>query len=238
MSNDRQTDSLLNPLTDTAVLEARQIGRRHESGWLLRDIHFAVRAGQRIALIGRSGSGKTLLLRALSMLDPIDAGELRWHGETISGNQVPPFRQQVMYLQQRTSATDGTVEQWLRQPFDLQAHRERTFDRSAIVAHLKSIGRDERLLARQHRDLSGGELQLMAVLRSLQLNPQILLLDEPTSALDDQTTSEVEMLIQNWFESGDGQRSFVWVTHNQQQVHRVADQIVRMDGGQIQAVSA
>lgn len=66
----------------TILLEARSIGRRHPAGgrWLLENVSLAIHAGTRISVAGASGSGKTLLLRALVMLDPLNGGQVRWKG--------------------------------------------------------------------------------------------------------------------------------------------------------------
>ena len=225
-------------MIDPPLLEANQLGRSHDDLWLLQNVDFAIDGGQRVALVGPSGSGKSLLLRSLSMLDKIDAGTITWHGHSPSGNQIPDFRRQVIYLPQRPALTDGAVELWLRQPFELAVYRSESFQKQRVIDQLKKLGRDETFLSKNHRDLSGGEAQIAAVLRAVLLEPQILLLDEPTAALDDQATEQVELLIQEWFNAQPQSRSFVWVTHDRRQADRVADRIVQISQGQIQAVSA
>lgn len=103
---------------DGPLLEARKVGRRvAESGdWLLREIEWAIHAGDRVALIGPSGSGKTLLLRTLAALDPIDCGEIAWRGHHVLGNQVPAFRQNVIYVQQRPALIEGSVHRTCASP--------------------------------------------------------------------------------------------------------------------------
>lgn len=225
----------------TFALEADRIGRRHADQWLLREVSFSVNAGQRIALVGNSGSGKTLLLRSLAMLDPLDTGEVRFNGASLSGNSIPAFRRQVIYLHQRILPGDGTVESFLREPFSLAVYRDEEWSRADSVRRLDLLGRGESFLDKQLRDLSGGESQIAALLRAVQLHPKVLLLDEPTAAMDEETVSRVEQLIDAWFDenSPDG-RALVWVTHHREQASRVADRIVRIEcgeivGGEIQA---
>ena len=75
------------------LLEARNLGRRRPggSGWLLNDVSLAIDAGDILSLGGASGAGKTLLLRAIALLDPIDHGEVRWLGRRVRGDAAPPF---------------------------------------------------------------------------------------------------------------------------------------------------
>jgi putative ABC transport system ATP-binding protein len=216
------------------LLEARGIGRRAPDGsrWLLRDVSLGVSAGEDVAVVGPTGSGKTLLLRSLALLDPVDEGQILWQGQPVSAGDVPSFRSRVIYLHQRVALLPGSVEQNLRYPFTLKAHRGRAFDRASAVELLAAIGRDAGFLSRSDRDLSGGERQIVALLRALQLDPAVLLLDEPTSALDAETTRTVETLVQRW-RAAAAERTTMWVTHNEDQVRRIAQRTWSMHDGKL-----
>lgn len=215
------------------ILEARTIGRRlpGSNRWLFHDVSLAIRPGERIALVGSTGAGKTLLLRALALLDPLDAGEVFWNGKLVSS--VPYFRSRVIYLHQRPPLFAGTVEENLRQPFALRTHRGRRFDRPRILRLLKDVGRRDDFMEKSHRDLSGGERQLVALLRALQLEPTVLLLDEPIAALDAETSRRVERLVRTWQAEGSRRRAFVWVSHQAAQVARITDRTLTMQAGQL-----
>jgi len=216
------------------LLEATNLGRRHPDGtqWLLQDVSIEVHRGQRIALVGPSGAGKTLLLRVLAMLDPADTGEIRWKGEAVSGSAVPLYRSRVVYLHQHPESFEGTVERFLTQPFELKVHRHKAFDRDRVVAYVHAVGRKESFLSKPGRGLSGGEGQIVMLICAMQLDPQILLLDEPTSALDSRTTEDVERLLTQWVEY-DNHRALVWVTHDREQGCRVADDVWRLEEGRL-----
>ena len=220
---------------DIALLEARHVGRRHpqREGWLLEDVSLKIGAGRRLAVVGPSGSGKTLLLRALGLLDPLDGGEIRWQGRPIRADQIPVFRRQAIYLHQRPAFAEETVEAALRRPFLLKAHRHRRFDRDRIVRWLGQLGREESFLDKLIRDLSGGEGQIAAFLRAIQLDPVLLLLDEPTAALDANTTRAVEELLEDWLSQSADARAVIWVSHDVEQAQRVADRILSMRAGRL-----
>ena len=217
---------------NTPVLRADRLARRHPNGrqWLLDHVSIDVPAGTCIAVTGPSGSGKTLLLRALALLDPLDAGEVRFNGRPVRGEHVPKFRRWIVYLHQRPTIAEEGVEAALRRPFSLSVHRDRSFDRGRIVDLLGQLGREENFLAKTVGNLSGGERQIVALLRAVQLDPNVLLLDEPTAALDRRTAMAVETLLGHWIKDG---RAAVWVTHGAEQAARVGQQTLRMQRGAI-----
>lgn len=227
------SDPASNPLP---LLQLVSLVREFQGQGLLEGISFDLRRGDRLAIIGATGSGKTLLLRAMALLDGADAGYVRWQGAEVSGAQVPYFRSRVIYLHQRPVLGDGTVEDGLRQPFAFRGHRQRRFDLAWHHQRLTSLGRDKGFLAKQQRELSGGEAQIMALLRAMQLEPDVLLLDEPTSALDAESTRAVEQLVTGWHRESPGERSSVWVTHDREQAKRIASKLLEMKSGAVQWV--
>ena len=108
----------------------------------------AVNAGDRLGIVGPSGAGKTVLLRSLALLDPLDAGEIRWRGRSVRGDAVPVYRSLAIYLHQRPALFEGTVEDNLRYPFSLTVHRMGPFDRGRAVELLTLLGRDAAFLAK------------------------------------------------------------------------------------------
>ena len=214
------------------MLSADAIGRRGEDGErLLSGLSLELPAGSRVAIQGPTGAGKTLLLRSLALLDPVEEGEVRWGGSPIEDCDVPEFRRRVLYLAQRPALFEGTVEDNLRIPYSLR-HTEGRFDRQAAVERLAILGREASFLSRRQGRLSGGEAQLVALVRALQLEPQVLLLDEPTAAMDPETESAAEGVLLAWL-GEDADRSFLWVSHSSEQTERVAQELWTLRGGRL-----
>ncbi|MFK7821749.1 MAG: ATP-binding cassette domain-containing protein [Planctomycetaceae bacterium] len=216
-----------------AIVEAKNLSRRSADGtWLLRNVDLTIAAGDRIGIVGPSGSGKTVLLRSLAALDSIQSGELLFQNHRVSGVSVPKYRTQVVYQHQLPTLFDGTVASNIQRPLTLSVHAGRSFNRNQIVSWLKLLNRDETFLDKDQQNLSGGERQLTALLRTLQLEPRVLLLDEPTSALDPASTAAVETLIEHWLQEHPD-AAFVWISHDLEQSNRMCDRILHIDNGQL-----
>lgn len=220
-------------MSDSPLLTVTNLNRTTRTGEsLLSDVSFSICAGERWAVAGPTGSGKTLLLRALALLDPAE-GELRWKGEPVSAASAPEYRSKVVYLAQASPVTEGTVEDNLRLPYQLSRYRERDWSLSQAVERCQRLGQSEKFLERASSDLSGGERQIVALLRVLPLDAQILLLDEATSALDRSTEERFESLVEEWLSERTEERAVVWVSHDDAQRQRVSSQSIGLERGRM-----
>lgn len=197
---------------------------------LLHATDFALYAGERAAITGPSGSGKSVFLRTLALLDASDAGFVTWRGGRIARSHIPAYRRRVAYIAQRPAMLDGTVEDNLRYPFMLKTYRDAHFDRDTAARLAQAAGRGADFLDKFASDLSGGEAQIAALVRVLQLAPDVLLLDEPTASLDPASARSIEALVSAWFDA-DATRACIWVSHNPEQAQRVASRHLTMSAG-------
>ena len=209
-------------------IQAHNLGVAFDGTYICRDVSVTIEAGQRIALVGPSGSGKSLLLKSLALLHRVNEGHVEWGGDRVAGKRVPDFRSEVMYIPQRAPEVDGMVEEFLKVPFSFAANASKSFDRDVAMTILKMLRREDDFLEKPQRDLSGGERQIAALVRGLLLEPKFLLLDEPTSAMDGETAQSAERLVADWCQSN-SQRAHVWVTHDLQQSRRVSTQQIEME---------
>lgn len=221
---------------DNLLLRGRGIGRRapNSDRWLLRDISIDICSGERLAVVGPSGSGKSLLLRALALLDGIDAGEIELRLQHPASRGVPNHRRDVVYLHQRPALFEGTVESNLQKPFSLKIHRNRSYDRDRVLELLRAVGRDDSFLRKTNEQLSGGEAQITALIRAIQLEPAVLLLDEPTAALDQETAAAAERLVNAWLKHGQHARAMVLVSHDLSQAERMSDRVLEIRDGRLE----
>jgi len=211
------------------LLRIIDLGRRVGAAWIWRGVSFDVAAGERLALAGPTGSGKTLLLRAIAGLDPVDEGRVELEGREAEGGEAPAFRARVAYLHQRPALWRGTVAENLEAPFSLKANAGKRFDLDRAAALLERLGRKAPFLEARASNLSGGEAQLVALVRALLVEPGILLLDEPTASLDRASASWAEALLTEWVEAAPG-RASIWTSHDPDQLARVAGRRIDLEG--------
>lgn len=218
--------------TDAApapLLLARGLRRTVGERVLWHDLTLTLRAGERWAIAGASGTGKTVLLRTLAGLAPLEAGELLLEGKPFRDWWPPAWRARVGYLPQRPALPEGSVDTALAAPFRLRVHRTQAYSAAKASRMLEAVGIQPAFLHKQTADLSGGEAQVAAVLRGLLVEPAILLLDEPTASLDPTRTRQVEALIGEW-RAADPQRACAWTSHDPAQLARVSDHRLSLDG--------
>ncbi|MEO5678111.1 MAG: ATP-binding cassette domain-containing protein [Acidimicrobiales bacterium] len=176
-------------------------------------------------LVGPSGSGKSTLLRLCNRLEAPSAGVLRFRGEDVATLDPRSHRRRVGMVFQRPVAFGGSVLDNLR-----VARPEVTYGQA--VEALVRVGLVEAFLAREQATLSGGEGQRACLARTLLAEPEVLLLDEPTASLDAAAAAGLERLTTSL---ADGGTSLLWVTHDTAQADRLADRLVVVGGGGVEA---
>ena len=209
------------------ILSVRGLGRKIDKYWIWRNLNFELFSGEKVAILGASGSGKSLLLRTLAGLDRVQAGQIIFGGKSIDAWYLPKYRSQIIYLHQRPALWEGTVESNLVQVYHLKANRHLVYNRAAILDYLQLLNKNDGFLKRPVNAISGGEAQIVAFLRALQLAPKILLLDEPTASLDAQTAHSLEALVAAW-QAQDPQRAYLWTSHDSTQLQRITNRQISL----------
>ncbi len=206
----------------TFMLAAKNIRRLIDGVPIWSGLSFKLKPGDRLALRGPSGSGKTLLMRSLVGLDEIDGGEILYDGRSLDDWHLPDYRRRVRYIPQDASFITGTVKDSISLFFRFKANRDLQLDEYLLDSLTAQLQLPANFLEKTADRLSGGEKQIVALIRSLMLQPEVLLLDEPTSNLDESMVSNAEQLIEHWIRQ-DSSRSLIWTSHDTRQLDRMTN---------------
>ena len=182
-------------------------------------VDFALDSGEIVAVRGPSGSGKSLMLRAIADLDPAE-GEVTLDGIPRRQIAAPEWRRRVAFVPAESGWWDDRVG----------AHFTASDGAGDGAALIEALGIDPAALGWEVRRLSTGERHRLAIARALALNPKVWLLDEPTAALDAEAASLVEAVIMQGRDRG---AAILMVTHDDGQATRLADRVLLMERGRL-----
>ncbi|MDW8090906.1 MAG: amino acid ABC transporter ATP-binding protein [Meiothermus sp.] len=211
-------------------LEVINVVKRFGANEVLRGISLSVEEHQVVCLIGPSGCGKSTLLRCINGLEEIQGGEIRLHGDRISGPGVDlnALRREVgIVFQSFNLFPHMTVLQNITLAPTRVLRMPEGEAQEKAMALLRRIGLEHKAQAYPDQ-LSGGQQQRVAIARALAMEPMLLLLDEITSALDPELVSEVLNLLRELAEEG---MTMVLATHEMGFAREVAHKVCFLYGG-------
>ena len=211
------------------AIEVRNVSKHFGAFTALEDVCIRVADGALTALLGPSGSGKSTLLRVIAGLEAPDAGSVSIGREDVT--DTPARSRGVGFVFQHYApfkhmTVAGNVA------FGLAVRRRPRAEIDARVKELLALVRLEGLAGRYPSQLSGGQLQRMALARALAVQPSVLLLDEPFGALDAQVRAELREWLRRLHR--EIHVTTIFVTHDQEEAMEVAEQIVVMNHGRIE----
>ena len=199
---------------------------------VLKGIDLTVGSGKTLAVLGRSGTGKSVLLKLIIGLQKPDSGSIRIHGQDITGSDfeaLNDIRKTVGFLFQHAALYDSlTVEENVAFPLRRHIRMTTSERRDRIKELLTSVGMEGEL-KKMPSKISGGMQKRVGLARALALDPSILLLDEPTAGLDPITSREIDDLILKLQERREV--ASIVVTHDLQSAKIIANRIVLLHEG-------
>lgn len=222
-------------MTDSFILEAKNISIGYGQKTIGKNIRFSMQAGQIVCLLGPNGSGKSTLFKSLLGLIPCLSGEVLFQNQALSQASRRQVAQWIAYVPQ---AAEGL--------FAFEVLEVVLMGRSAHLGVFSSPSSRDRQLAKQclerlgiahlqkriYTHLSGGEQQLVLLARALAQQPQLLVLDEPTSSLD--FGNQIRVLEQISLLRQQGLTIFL-CTHQPEHAYRIADQVLLFKNGAVVA---
>lgn len=215
-----------------SLLEFSHVSFARENRIIVNDLSLSIEAGDFLSIVGPSGSGKSTLLRLCCHLISPTEGTIRFHGQDLMRFNPMELRKQISYCFQMPYLFGDTVRNNLEYPFLL---RNKPVDPDRLEELFAAFQMSTNNLEKEIQNLSGGEKQRIALMRSIVFRPEILLLDEVTSALDVANTQIVEKVIEALNQAG---ITILWITHNPEQSRKYANKILTIDTGEVRSLEA
>jgi D-methionine transport system ATP-binding protein len=196
-------------------------------------VDLTISKGSIFGIIGRSGAGKSSLLRTMSLLETPDTGEVYYNGErvdTLKGVALLERRRKMgMIFQNFNLLGSRDVKENIAYPLEIAGYKRRQIE-TRVDELMEMVDIDDKRNARMS-ELSGGQKQRVAIARALAANPQILFCDEATSALDPQTTRSILALIRDLQKTL--KITVVLITHQMGVIKQICQEVAVMDSGTI-----
>lgn len=223
-----------------SVLELKHVCKSFTRGLVhktrkevLHDISFSIEPNEMLGLAGTSGAGKTTLIRVIMQMLSWDSGEILFNGREISsyrGKEEKSLRRDMQLIFQNPASSLNphmTVQELMEEPLRIQGQ----VDEDGVHSMFEKMQLRSELLTRYPHQLSGGELQRVAMGRLLLLKPKLLLLDEPTSMLDVSVQAQVISLLQEIRK--EHPMACLFISHDLDLLHAICDRIGIMKEGRL-----
>ena len=215
------------------MMDVKGLCKSFGDNHVLRNIDEHIEKGEKVVIVGPSGSGKSTFLRCLNLLERPTAGTITFEGQDITSaraKEVNKIRQKMGMVFQHFNLFNHLtiIDNITLAPVKLKLMSKEEAEKKAMEL-LRRVGLEDKAMA-YPAQLSGGQKQRIAIVRSLAMNPDVMLFDEPTSALDPEMVGEVLDLMKQLADSG---MTMVVVTHEMGFAREVGSRVLFMADGHI-----
>lgn len=212
------------------IITLEHVKKSFDGQEILKDFNLSVKEGEFLTVIGRSGCGKTTMLKLMNGLLMPDTGKVYVEGKNIAETDIISLRRRIGYvIQNRGLFPHMTVEKNITYVPVISGKKNKKENHELALKLLKLVGLEEEKLHRYPSELSGGQQQRVGIARALAANPKILLMDEPFGALDEitrQTMQDEILRLQKELEL-----TIIFITHDIREAMKLGDRVMVMEGG-------
>ncbi|WP_285824697.1 ATP-binding cassette domain-containing protein [Schaedlerella arabinosiphila] len=199
---------------------------------ILEDFSLQVREGEFLTVIGKSGCGKTTMLKLVNGLLMPDSGQIFVEGKDLAGTDLVALRRRIGYVIQNGGIFPHmTVEKNITYVPVISGRKNKIENHRLALRLLRTVGLEEEMAARYPSELSGGQQQRVGIARALAASPRILLMDEPFGALDEitrQTMQDEILRLQKELKL-----TIVFITHDIREAMKLGDRMLVMEQGKV-----
>ncbi len=212
------------------LYQVRKLVKKFGNTSVLKNINLEIKENEKIVIIGPSGSGKSTLLRCLNLLEKPTSGSIYYHGKNLDDKLYKNIQGKIGMVFQNYQLFDNLT---VIDNLTLAPVLNKLMSKEEAISKARRYLRQIHLEDKENSypmDLSGGQKQRVAIIRSLMMNPEVILFDEPTSALDPEMIGEVLSLI---LEVSKEKITMIVVTHELSFAQEFATRVIFMDHGKI-----
>ena len=210
------------------ILKIEDLALSYANQKVLKDVNLELSKGERVSILGESGSGKSSLLRCIAGFEPVNNGKIFIKNKLVSSNNlmIPTEKRNVgMVAQEKALFPHLTVKQ------NISFGIERKKNKDEVVTELTNLFKITNLIDKLPRQISGGEQQRVAFARSLAPSPNLLMLDEPFSALDNELKQELYYELDKIFDKQE--LSILLVTHDHEEAKILTSRLFKLTQGSL-----
>ena len=210
------------------ILKVENLNLSYQDQEILKNINLDLALGERVSILGESGSGKSSLLRCIAGFEAIDEGKIFLEDKMVSSDTftLPTEKRRVgMVVQEKALFPHLSVKK------NILFGIEKESNKNEMVSELAELFKIENLLDKLPGQISGGEQQRVALARSLAPSPTLLMLDEPFSALDDELKQELYIELDKIFQKQ--QLSILLVTHDHEEAKTLTSKSMKLSQGSL-----
>jgi len=212
------------------IITLEHVTKSFDGQKVLEDFNLSIREGEFLTVIGRSGCGKTTMLKLINGLLTPDEGKICVEGNNIAETDIIALRRRIGYvIQNRGLFPHMTVEKNITYVPVISGKKNKKENHELALKLLKLVGLEEDKLRRYPSELSGGQQQRVGIARALAAEPKILLMDEPFGALDEitrQTMQDEILRLQKELKL-----TIIFITHDIREAMKLGDRVMVMEGG-------
>ena len=213
------------------LIEVENLRKRYgrAASYVIDGVSFSIGQGETIGIMGESGSGKSTIGQILAGLYPATEGSIRFCGTQLKLPYKKDVRSKIQILFQHPEVSFNPrmkLKESLREPYLL---KKRPYEESEFLKYMERFGIYQEHVGRYPAELSGGELQRMALARAMLMEPKCLILDEPTSMLDMVSQAQmIRLLEQLQKETG---VAYLFISHDRELCRKFCDRIHQLENG-------
>lgn len=216
------------------MLKINKVSKNYKDNIIFSDVSFEIKKGDVVSIVGKSGCGKSTLLRCLNRLEEVTSGTIYLNGKNINDFNKNELRQKIGLVFQNYNLFEHLT---IIENLTIGLKKIKKFPNSKAEKLAISMLKRFELEDKKNNypdELSGGQQQRVAIIRTLLMKPQIILLDEPTSALDKEMKNEVLKLINDLVKQN---YTLIIVSHEEDFVNKVSDKIIKLENGKANVIT-